>query len=171
MNPRGDADRPEEPDDLAGLRAEIDEVERSVLRRIDPGGRALVIAVGVLVLLVATVLPWAGGSSGMNVLLGQAPAGVGVLPRAFGYLAMGFGVLGSALGLTTRRWGMAWVCALGCWLALVVGVLSIWSQQTTHSHQPGPGPGAGLVLAVLSLLVMAVAWFRIAWSRPPNLQR
>jgi hypothetical protein len=169
VNARGSADQPDEPDDLAGLRAEIDQVEQAVLRRIDPGVRALVIAVGVLVLLVATALPWAGGTSGMNVLLGQAPPTVGVLPRVFGYLAMGFGVLGSALGLTTRRWGMAWVCALGSWLALVIGVLSIWSQQTTHSHQPGPGPGAGLVLAVVSLLVMAIAWFRIAWSRPPRL--
>jgi hypothetical protein len=166
VNSKRESRQPEEPDDLAGLRAEIDQVERSALRRIDPGGTALVIAVGVLVLLLAAVLPWAGGTSGLEMLLGQWPPGVGVLPKVFTYLATGFGVLASVLGLITRRWGMSWVCALGCWLALVVGVLSIWSQQTTHSHQPGPGPGAGLVLAVVSLLVLAISWFRIAWSRP-----
>lgn len=166
MNPKREPGRPEEPDDLAGLRAEIDQVERSALRRIDPGVTAMVIAFAVLVLLLAAVLPWAGGTSGLELLLGRRPPGIGVLPHVFVYLATAFGVLGSVLGLTTRRWGMAWVCALGCWLALVLGVLSIWSQQTTHSHQPGPGPGAGLVLAVVSLLVLAVSWFRIAWSRP-----
>lgn len=166
MSRKGAPGPSEEPDELAGLRAEIDQVERAVLRRIDPGAGALVIALAVLVLVVAAVLPWAGGASGLALLLGQAPPELGVLPRVFAYVATGFGVLCSVLGLTTRRWGMAWVCALGCWLALVLGVLSIWSQQTTHSHQPGPGPGAGLVLAVVALLVLAVSWFRIAWSRP-----
>lgn len=149
--------------ELSRLRAEIDGVEREALRRIDPGGTALVVAVAALVLLASSVLPWVGGAAGLRVLTGQAASGV--LPRLFGYLALLFGVLGSALGLVLRRWGMAWVCGLGCFLGTVIGVLSIWTQQTTASHHPGPGPGFGLVLAVLAVLVLAVQWLRIAASR------
>jgi hypothetical protein len=160
--------RSEEPEEIAGLRAEIDQVERRVLRQFDSGTGAMVIALAVLVLLLAAVLPWVGGTSGWQVLLGQAAPGarVGLLPRIFAVVAFGVGVLASALALVTRRWWLAWVCALGGWLSVVTGVLAIWTQQTTRSHTPGPGPGSGLVLAVLAALVLAIQWFRIAWSRP-----
>ncbi|WP_223199235.1 Rv2732c family membrane protein [Solihabitans fulvus] len=157
-----------EPAEWADLRQEIDGVERSMARRIDPGVGAVVIAVAVLVLLVAAILPWIGTVSGWQVLTGQIPEGikVGVLPRVFSYALTFVGVLGSALALALRRWGLAWVCALGGFASTVIGVLSIWSQQTTTSHHPGPGPGGGLVLAVLAVLVLASQWLRIAASRP-----
>ncbi|MCP2170288.1 Rv2732c family membrane protein [Goodfellowiella coeruleoviolacea] len=165
---RGGPDEPEESPELARLRAEIDQVEKAVARRIDPGFGAVVIAVAVLVFLVAAVLPWVGPASGLQILLGQRPAGaaVGPLPTVFAFAAVLIGVLASAIGLMVRRWGMAWICALGCFATTIVGVLSIWTQQTTQSHEPGPGPGGGLVLAVLAVLVLAVQWLRIAWSRP-----
>lgn len=156
-----------EPEEIARLRAEIDSVERGMVRHFDPGARALVIAVGVLVLILAAILPWVGTTSGWHVLLGQAAPGVrvGVLPRIFAGVTLGVGVFASALALVTRRWGLAWVCALGGWLSVVTGMLAIWTQQTTHSHTPGPGPGYGMVVAILAALVLAVQWFRIAWSR------
>lgn len=46
-----------DPDGIAGLRAEIDAVERSMLRQVDPGARAVVISGAIMVLLLAVTLP------------------------------------------------------------------------------------------------------------------
>lgn len=151
-----------DPEDPA-LRDEIDDVERTALRTVDPGARAVVIAAAVMLLLVATLLPWIGGASGWEVLRGTTgPAlDVGLLPRLFAGVALGFGVVLSALALLSLRWGLVWVCALGCAYAVVDGIWAIWSRQTTD----GPGPGVGMVLAVLAVLVLASQWLRLAWSR------
>ncbi|WP_307868655.1 Rv2732c family membrane protein [Umezawaea beigongshangensis] len=157
----------QEPEDVAGLRAEIDQVGRSAARRVDPGPGALVIAITVLVIMVAFVLPWVGAARGYDVLLGQVPTGVdvGLLPRVFAWTAVGVGVLLTALTLVLQRWVLAWTCTLGCFAGSVAGVLSIWSTQTTTSHLPGPGPGAGLVLAVVGVVVLLVRWVKLAASR------
>ncbi|HEV7908996.1 MAG TPA: hypothetical protein VGP03_12675 [Pseudonocardiaceae bacterium] len=157
-----------EPDDMAELRREIEAAGRSAARWFEPGALAMVIAFAVLVILVAVLLPWVGPVSGLQVLLGDVPneVKVGVVPRVFACAAVVAGVLGSALGLTLRRWAIAWLCALGCFIGSVTGVLSIWSTQTTTSHQPGPGPGVGLVIAVAAVVVLLVTWVRIAASRP-----
>ncbi|MGH3673629.1 MAG: Rv2732c family membrane protein [Pseudonocardiaceae bacterium] len=152
-----------DPDGLAALRAEIDAVERSVLRRIDPGGRAAVIAGAIMVLLLAITLPWVGHANGWDVLSGSANPldRVGLLPRMFGVAALVLGVGLSVLALTTRRWGLIWASALGCGYCVLDGVWAIWSRQTVH----GPGPGIGLVLAVLAMAVLAAQWLRLALSR------
>jgi hypothetical protein len=152
-----------DPDGIAELRAEIDAVERSALRQVDPGGRAVVISVAIMVLLLAVTLPWVGQASGWDVLSGTAnPVDrVGLLPRMFGGVALGLGVGLSVLALVTRRWGLVWASALGCTYCVLDGVWAIWSRQTVH----GPGPGIGLVLAVLALAVLAVQWLRLALSR------
>lgn len=153
----------DDPDGLAALRAEIDAVGRSALRRVDLGVRAAVIAGATMVLLLALTLPWVGGASGWNVLWGTAnPVDrVGLLPRLFGGVALGLGVSLSMLALLTRRWGLVWASALGCTYGVLDGVWAIWSRQTV----PGPGPGIGLVLAVLAMGVLAVQWLRLAFSR------
>jgi hypothetical protein len=150
--------------DLDGLRDEINEVGRRAQRRIDPGARGLVIAAGVFVLLGSAFLPWARGFAGWQIVLGQAP-GVGILPRIFGTLVLVAGVLGSILTLSLARWILAWLCAYGCGVSTVFGLLSIWSQQTTASHAPGPGPGAGLVIAAITALILAVHWVQVAGTR------
>ncbi|HEU0088976.1 MAG TPA: hypothetical protein VFQ77_15235 [Pseudonocardiaceae bacterium] len=154
----------DDPDRMDELRAEIDAVERSALRRVDPGSRAVVIAGAIMVLLLATLLPWVGGASGWEVLRGTAdPAEeVGLLPRLFAAVALGLGVGLSALALLTRRWGLVWASALGCGYCVLDGVWAIWSRQTTE----GSGPGVGLILAVLAVVVLAAQWFRLAVSRP-----
>jgi hypothetical protein len=158
-----------EPDDLSGLRDEIDEVGRTAAKRIDPGAGALLIAVAVFALLISELLPWAGEVRGWQLLLGEIPEGtkVGALPKLFAFAAVIAGVLMSALGLLLRRWALAWLCSLGCFIATVSGVLSIWTQQTTTSHAPGPGPGAGLIIAVIAIIVLLVKWLTLAASRPP----
>ncbi|MGH3942856.1 MAG: Rv2732c family membrane protein [Pseudonocardiaceae bacterium] len=153
----------EDPEQLDRLRAEIDDVERLALRLVDPGFRAVVIAGAIMVLLLAMLLPWVADASGWEVLRGAAdPAEqVGLLPRLFAAVALGFGVGLSALALITRRWGLVWASALGCGYCVLDGVWAIWSRQTTD----GAGPGIGLILAALAVLVLAVAWFRLAVSR------
>jgi hypothetical protein len=152
-----------DPDGTAALRAEIDAVERSALRRVDPGIRAAVISGAIMVLLLAITLPWVGDASGWAVLSGTTnPVDqVGVLPRMFGGVALGLGVGLSVLALVTRRWGVVWASALGCTYCVLDGVWAIWSRQTMH----GPGPGVGLVLAVLAVAVLAAQWLRLALSR------
>lgn len=149
---------------LEALRAEIDSVERSMVRRLEPGWWAMVVAVAVFVLLVADLLPWIGADSGWQVLLGQTdPANrPGVLPRLFVGSSLLFGVLASTAALAARRWALAWACALGCAFSVVHGVWAVWSRQT--SGETGPGPG--MVLAVLTMVVLAIQWIRLAWARP-----
>lgn len=150
-------------DRMDELRAEVDAVGRTALQRVDPGARAMVIAGAIMVLLLATSLPWVGGANGWEVLRGTAdPAqGVGLLPRLFAAVALGLGVALSAFALLTRRWALVWASALGCGYGVLDGVWAIWSRQTAA----GAGPGVGLVLAVLAMAVLAAQWFRLAVSR------
>jgi hypothetical protein len=150
------------PDDLASLEAELAEAERRVVRRIDPGVVALPVAVAVLVVLVGLMLPWTARVPGWQVLAGVA--NLGALPRLFTFTAMGFGVLGSAVGLASRQWAVAFVCAIGCGFSVVNGVWAIWSRQV-NVPQGGTGPGIGLVLAVLAMVVLAACWVRITGRR------
>jgi hypothetical protein len=152
-----------DPDGIAMLRAQIDAVERSALRRVDLGVRAVVIAGAIMVLLLAMTLPWVGNASGWDVLSGTAnPVDrVGLFPRMFGSVALVLGVGLSMLALLTRRWGLAWASALGCAYCALDGVWAIWSRQTGH----GAGPGIGLVLTVLAMAVLAGQWLWLALSR------
>jgi hypothetical protein len=150
------------PDDLASMEAELAEAERRVLRRVDPGTTAVPIAVAILVVIGALMLPWTGGVPGWQILAGTA--NFGALPRLFTGTAMGFGVLGSAVALTTRQWALAFVCAIGCGFSVVNGVWAIWSRQV-NVPQGGSGPGIGLVVAVLAMVVLAACWVRITARR------
>jgi hypothetical protein len=150
--------------DMAGLRKQIDRVERDAARTFELGARAMVISVAVFVLIVGWVLPWMAGATGYEVLLGIGPGATGkasMVPKLFAGTSLLFGVLASALALTTRRWVFAWASALGGWFASVDGVLAIWSRQSSHGDL-----GIGLVIACVAMVAIASQWFRIAWSRP-----
>ncbi len=143
--------------------AEFAGMTRRMEWRTDPGATAMTVAVGVVVLLATLALPWTGSTAGWQVLAGLDPE-LGLLPRLFAFTALGFGVVGSALALSTRWWALAWVCSVGCGFSVVDGVWAIWSRQT-GVLDGGTGPGIGLVLAVLTVLVLAVSWIRIALRR------
>lgn len=158
--PEQDASQPSERD----ARKQLSQHERELLRRIDPGTRAVLIVAVMLVLVLCWVLPWMGDASGWQVLTGEAdPAlNVGLLPRLFAVNSAVAGILLGALALATRRWALAWVAAMACVVVSFEGLVAIWSRQTA----PQGGPSVGLVLAVVSMFVLAVQWLRIVWSRP-----
>lgn len=96
--------------DLDALRAEIEAAERRVAREIEPGARALVVAILVFVLLGSFILPHTGSVRGWDVLFsshGAGRAAVALPSRVFAWLALVFGVGFSMLALLTRRWALA----------------------------------------------------------------
>jgi hypothetical protein len=163
--PNGDEpDAQQEPTAERAFREELSKTERELLRRIDPGTRAVVIAAVMMVLVLSAVLPWVGAASGWHILLGQADPAlkIGLLPRLFAINSTIAGVLVGALALATRRWAVAWVAAMACVIVSFEGLIAIWSRQTVQAE----GPSIGLVLAVVSMFVLAIQWLRIVWTRP-----
>jgi hypothetical protein len=158
----GDADS-SEFDDFKG---DIEAAERRVAREIDPGPRALGIAIAVFVLLVTFILPHTGGARGWDVLAGNEAAvaeGISLPSRVFIWLALVFSVGFSMLALLTRRWALAWVALAGSTVASFAGLLAVWSRQT--APEPHPGPGIGLVIAWLTVIVLTYNWARAVWAR------
>ncbi|MER7116898.1 hypothetical protein ABT332_20660 [Saccharomonospora azurea] len=142
--------------------AALEETLGRAARTVEFGRHGFTIAVFVFLLLIGFVLPWVDGRPGWQALIGEA----GAIPQLFAATAAGFGVFGSALALTTRRWWLAWVCAIGGWFASVDGILAVWSQQSSGiSGVSGAGPGIGLVIAAGAMIVLAFQWMRVAWSR------
>lgn len=145
------------------LDAEMRGIARTMERRTDPGSTAVTVSVAVLAVLASLALPWTGSVLGWQVLAGLAPE-LGVLPRLFTFTAVGIGVVGSALALSTRWWALAWVCAVGTGISVVTGVWAIWSRQTVVLDG-GTGPAVGLVIAVVTMVVLAASWSSIALRR------
>ncbi|MCV7078807.1 Rv2732c family membrane protein [Mycobacterium szulgai] len=151
---------------IAALRGEIEAAERRVAREIDPGARALVVAILVFVLLGSFVLPHTGSVRGWDVLFGThgaAAAAVALPSRVFEWLALLFGVGFSMLALTTRRWAVAWVALAGSALASATGLLAVWSRQTVAVGHPGPG--FGLIVSWITVMVLTFHWARVVWQR------
>jgi hypothetical protein len=152
--------------DLDALRTEIEDAERRVAREIDPGARALVVAILVFVLLASFALPHTGSVRGWDVLFsshGAGAAAVALPSRVFTWLALVFGVGFSMLALLTRRWALAWVALAGSGLAAAAGLLAVWSRQTVAAGHPGPG--VGLIVAWVTVMLLTFHWARVVWAR------
>lgn len=154
------------PDDFEAYKADLEAAERRVAGEIDPGARALVVAVLVFVLVVSFVLPHAGGARGVDVLLGDAKAievGIALPSRLFSWFALVFGVGFSMLALLTRRWTLAWIAVAGSAVTCAFGMLAVWSRQTAAAGYPGPG--VGLVLGWVTVILLTFHWARVVWTR------
>jgi hypothetical protein len=152
--------------DFEEFKGDIEAAERRIAGEIDPGARALVIAVCVFVLLLTFILPHTGGARGWDVLVGDDAAlrnGIALPSRVFTWFVLVFGVGFSMLALLTRRWALAWVALAGSTVASFVGLLAVWSRQTAPEHHPGPG--IGLIVAWLVVIVLAINWARAVWAR------
>ncbi|MCB0949077.1 MAG: hypothetical protein KDB44_07325 [Mycobacterium sp.] len=148
------------------FKGDLEAAERRVAREIDPGPRALVIAILVFVLLVTFVLPHTGGARGLDVLIGSQAAvdnGTALPSRVFTWIVLVFSIGFSMLALLTRRWALAWIALAGSAVASFLGLLAVWSRQT--ALEPYPGPGVGLVLAWLAVIVLAYNWARVVLTR------
>jgi signal transduction histidine kinase len=148
------------------FRDDIEAAERRIAREIEPGARALVVAILIFVLIASFILPHTGHVRGWDVLFsthGSGAAAVGLPSRVFGWLALVFGVAFSMLALLTRRWALAWVALAGSAVASAAGLLAIWSRQTVATGHPGPG--AGLVVAWITIILLTFHWARVVWSR------
>jgi hypothetical protein len=148
------------------FKGDIEDAERRVAREIDPGARALVVAILVFVILLSFVLPHTGHARGLDVLVGDdaaIKAAIALPSRVFVWLVLVFSVGFSILALTTRRWGLAWIALAGSAVACPIGMLAVWSRQTVA--EPHPGPGIGLVVAWVAVILLAFHWARVVWSR------
>jgi hypothetical protein len=156
---RGDADFNE-------FKGDIEAVEQRMAREIDPGARALVVAILVFVILVTFLLPHTGHAKGFDVLVGSDAAlreAIALPSRVFVWLVLVFSVGFSMLALLTRRWGLAWIALAGSAVACPIGMLAVWSRQTVA--QPHPGPGIGLIICWISVILLTFHWARVVWSR------
>jgi hypothetical protein len=148
------------------FKREIEDAERRVAREIDPGARALVVAILVFVILLSFLLPHTGGARGLDALVGNDAAvgeAVALPSRVFLWLILVFSVGFSILALLTRRWALAWVALAGSAVACPIGMLAVWSRQTVA--EPHPGPGYGLVVGWIAVILLTFHWIRVVWTR------
>jgi hypothetical protein len=148
------------------FRDDIEAAERRIAREIEPGARALVVAILVFVLIGSFILPHTGSVRGWDVLFathGSRAAALALPSRVFAWLALVFGVGFSMLALLTRRWALAWVALAGSAVASAAGLLAVWSRQTVASGHPGPG--VGLIVAWIAIILLTFHWARVVWSR------
>nr|WP_072802027.1 hypothetical protein [Rhodococcus yunnanensis] len=151
-----------------GAAPDYDTAERRIDAEIDPGVRAVVVAVLVLLLLMTLALPHAGGASGFDVLSGGGSAtaeSIALPSRIFVWFVVVFSVIASVLALVTRIWALAWVALVGSAVASVFGMLSIWSRQTLPVDQTGGGPGIGLIIGWIVVVVLTFHWLKAVWNK------
>jgi hypothetical protein len=154
------------PDDFEAYKADLEAAERRVAGEIDPGARALIVAILVFVLVASFILPHTGGARGVDVLMGSATAtdvAIALPSKLFSWFALVFGVGFSMLALLTRRWTLAWIALAGTAVSIPLGMLAVWSRQTAAAGLPGPG--IGLVLAWVTAILLAFHWARVVWTR------
>lgn len=148
---------------------DLEAVERKIAGEIDPGYRAMVVAGAVFVLLLTLVLPHAGHTRGMDILLFDHTAvadHIGLPSRVFQWFVLVFGIGFSSLALLTRRWTLAWLAVAGSAVGSVFGVLSIWHRQTPElGNYHGAGPSIGLILGAIAMIVLTFHWLKVVWSR------
>lgn len=173
------ADRsPGDSGDLSAFAAYEDDLrktEKKIAGEIDPGARAVVVAICVMLAMISLMLPHTKGVTGFDVLLfssASRDAGVTLPSWIFVYLLVIFGIAMSGLALITRRWVIAWIALCGCAVASVEGVFSIWIRNTANLANSGPtgnlhtdGPGIGLYLGWLVAMTLTFHWARIVWAR------
>lgn len=136
-------------------------------------GRPFLVALVLIVLLAGVqLLPHSEGVSGLDVLFWtQAAQGqeMSLPSRVFVTLFSVGAIVFGAVTIFTQRWwaaGIAW-CA-SC-VSAVYGVLAIWLRQDGRGPNPDfqnfGGPGIGLYLSEILVIVLAVTFSILLWSK------
>ncbi|MCJ0902713.1 hypothetical protein [Rhodococcus sp. ARC_M6] len=149
-------------------RQDLDAVERKIAGEIDPGARAMVVAVAVLVLVGTLALPHAGAANGWDVLAFNADAEserIALFSRLFVWFVVIFGIGFSMLALVTRRWALAWVALAGSAVASALGMMAVWSRQTIPAGFHVAGPSIGLIVGWFTVVFLTFHWLKVVWAR------
>jgi signal transduction histidine kinase len=159
-----------EPAGFDQFKGDLRKAERKVAGEIDPGARAVVVAVAVLVVILSFVLPHTGSVNGIDVVTFSADAAsekVTITSRVFVFLQLIFGVCFSVLALLTRRWFFAWIALCGSAVSCFAGLLAWWSRNTpgVSGVEPPSGVGIGLIIGWLAMFVITFHWARVVWAR------
>lgn len=164
-----DSQHPRSAEELDDLRTQVESAEKKLAGEFEASPRILVAAVAVLVVIGSLALPHTGSLTGVQILMGDVHAETGslvIVSKVFVWLELLFGVLASGAALLTRRWVLSVVAGAGCGVAVVFGMLSVWSRQTTGVNgEPPSGAGIGLLLGWLAMIVLAVVWIKTIWAR------
>lgn len=139
-------------------------------RTFEPGLRGVWMTGGVLVLLVAMLLPHTGSASGFDVLSGSAASrdeAISLPSRLFLGATLLFPVALTAVALTVRRWPLAWVATAGSGLTSAFGLLAVWSRQTVGATSTAAGPGLGLLVMWVVVVLLTFHWVRLVWTQIP----
>ncbi|MGO3325135.1 Rv2732c family membrane protein [Gordonia sp. (in: high G+C Gram-positive bacteria)] len=165
-------DRAAEREAFGAFEDDLRKAERKVAGEIDPGARAVVVAVCVLVALVSVILPHAGAANGLDVLTmssDSAAEHIALPSKIFLYLLVVFGIGFSMLALVTRRWVIAWISLCGSAVASVAGVLAMWTRNTVGvdslDMSTPSSAGIGLILGWVTMIVLTFHWARVVWAR------
>lgn len=166
-----DSEDPRSAEELESLRTQVESVERKLAGEFQVGPRILVAAVAVVAVIGSLALPHTGSVTGIEIITGDPHidgSSLVIVSKIFVWLEVLFGVFASGAALLTRRWALSVVAGAGCGVAIVFGLLSVWSRQTTGLHgEPPTGAGIGLYLGWLAMIVLAVVWIKTIWARTP----
>ena len=137
-----------------------------------PVGRArLVGALGALVILVGSVLPWwaVGGADGLPALSGNAFAGMGIVVFVVALATIALVTLPYAMErpVGADRWPAYTLLAVLGWVALALRIVDLWSLRAFDFRSPADAVtnGPGLWVAGLGLAMLARSAFDI-WRDP-----
>lgn len=149
-------------------RSDLDAVERKIAGEIDPGVRAMVVAIAVLVLVGTLALPHAGAANGWDALAFNQDAvseRIALFSRLYVWFVVIFGIGFSMLALVTRRWSVAWIALAGSAVASALGMMAIWSRQTIPEAFHVAGPSIGLVIGWFTVIFLTFHWLKVVWAR------
>ncbi|MGC0363681.1 hypothetical protein ABH922_001665 [Rhodococcus sp. 27YEA15] len=155
-------------DSIAGHQKDFEAAERKIAGEIDPGLRAVVVAVAVLVLVGTLALPHSGVANGWDVLAFNADAQserIALFSRLFVWFVVIFGIGFSMLALVTRRWALSWVALAGTAVSSALGMMAIWSRQTIPAGFHVAGPSIGLVIGWFTVIFLTFHWLKVVWTR------
>ena len=139
-----------------------------------PVGRArLIAALGALVILVGSALPWwaVGGSDGLPMLSGNAFAGMGIVVFVVALATIALVTLPYATErpVGADRWPAYTLLTVLGWAALALRILDLWSLRAFDFKSPAEAVtnGPGLWVVGLGLAMLARSAFDI-WQQPPG---